>query len=323
MSLSIRPLLSNAIKRIPILVLSLTSISPVLNNARAAETCYNELGLPLISKLNETEHGIKITLRGFYAKDQFRNLPVIYWNEEKGWQANSDDKCISCESSHYNQYQSMIPHIEPIPVEDMDAEEKPSIPAYYDGHIWFGLGFYWGEGSIGTGGIGRYTPATKQLEIRRPAELKRVPIQKVVHDGENLWAATKYVFECEDDPPALGLLKYDWSNNKLTQFKSVNEGPCGFVIHDLVWKNGSLWVATDIGLSRWIKENDQWVHYLPDKKDPSLVVTMSCPAIYTYLFREFNNIKWCNMGYNCDKQLLDNLKSFRPEYYESIKDAKI
>jgi hypothetical protein len=216
----------------------------------------------------------------------------------------------------------MIPHIEPISVEDMDAEERPSIPAYYDGHVWFGFEFYWGEGSIGTGGIGRYTSTTKQLEIRRPAELERIPIQKVIHDGENLWAATKYVFGCEGHPPALGLLKYDWSNKTLTQFKSIKEGPCGFAINDIVWKNGSLWVATDVGLSRWIKENNQWLHYIPDKNDPSQVSTKSCPEIYNDLFREIATNEWCNRGYECDKQLLYNLERFRPAYYERIKDAK-
>jgi len=295
----------------------------VLNTASAAETCYFDLHLPFISKIDETEHGIKVTLGGIYTKEQVRNAPVIYWNEKQGWLASSDDKCTSCDSDNYVRYKSMIPHIEPIPVEDMDEEEKPSIPAYYDGHIWFGLEFYWGEGSIGTGGIGRYTPATKQLEVHRPGELEHVPIQKVVHDGENLWAATKYVLECVGDPPALGLLKYDWGSKTLSQFKSVNEGPCGFAIHDLLWHNGSLWVATDIGLSRWIKENNQWLHYIPDKNNPSQVSTKSCPEIYNDVLHEIAISEWCNRGYECGSTFMYYLERFRPEYYGSIKDTNL
>ena len=306
---------------IQILVFLFSFIPLVGNNAFAAETCYFDLHLPVISKLDETEHGIKVTLGGIYAKEQVQKYPVIYWDEEKGWLANSEDKCISCAGNNYVQYQRSIPHIEPIPVEDMDAEEKPSIPAYYDGNIWFGLGFYWGEGAIGTGGIGRYTPATKQLEVRRPAELERIPIQKVIHDGENLWAATKMVHECVGDYPALGLIKYDWSNKTLTQFNTVDEGPCGFAIQDIEWKNGSLWVATEIGLSRWIKEKNQWLHYIPDKNDPSQVSTKSCRDVYSDVFREIATNKWCNSGYQCKKTFLYYLERFRPAYYESIKDT--
>ena len=294
----------------------------ILNNALAGETCYDEQYLPSISKLDETKRGVKVTLGGIYAKGRPRNLPVIYWLENDGWLAGSDDECISCDSIQVKQLKRMLPPIDPIPLEDLEAEEAPSVPAYHNGHIWFGLEFYWGEGAAGTGGIGRFTPTTKQLEIHRPAELNRVPIQKVVHDGENLWAATKYIVECDGTPPALGLLKYDWPSKTLSQFTSIKEGPCGFVIHDLVWKNGSLWVATDIGLSRWIKENDQWVHYLPDKNDHAQVSSMSCPEIYSHLLKEFSNSKsWCDAGSTCDQLLLDNLKRFRSDYYESIKSA--
>jgi hypothetical protein len=182
--------------------------------------------------------------------------------------------------------------------------------------VWFDV--LWGEGSIGTGGIGRYTSATRRLELRRPADLKRMPIHKVIHDGDNLWAATKYVFGGDGNPPSLGLLKCEWSNKKLTQFKSVNEGPCGFVIHGIAWRNGSLWVVTDTGLSRWIKTKNQWLHYLPDKKHPSQVNTLSCPEIYTYLFREFANMK-ASCDFDCDIQLWENLQRFRPGYYQRIK----
>jgi hypothetical protein len=315
---------SSALKRIAVFIEVLVIIPAALSNALAGETCYSEEPLPSISKLDETENGIMVTLGGFYVERKLRKSPVIYWNEEKGWMAKLEDnvKCISCDSKQIDELKRMIPRIEPIPIEDQEAEEAPSIPVYYDGHIWFGIDFYLGEGYAGTGGIGRFTPATKQLEIHRPAELKRVQIQKVVHDGEHLWAATKYVVECDGTPPALGLLKYDWSSKTLSQFKSIKDGPCGFVINDLTWKNGSLWVATDIGLSRWIKENNQWLHYLPDKNDPSQVSTMSCPEIYTFLFNEFAATKsWCDAGNTCDKVLLDNLKRFRPDYYESIKGA--
>lgn len=302
----------------------------VLIQARAAESCYMEDFLPAVSKLDETENGIKVTLDGFYVKitgrlhtsNYRREVPVIYWNEKKGWMSKSEDPCLSCGSDQANELKRMIPHIDPIPVEEMEAEEAPSIPFNYGGHIWFGLDFYRGEGYTGTGGIGRFTPATKQLEVRRPAELKHVPIQKVVHDGEYLWAGTRYNFECSGTPPALGLIKYDWSNQTLSKFKSVKEGPCGFVINDIVWKNGSLWVATDIGLSRWIKSENQWLHYLPDKDNPSQVSTMSCPNIYSFLFKEFAKTRtWCDAGNSCDVVLLNNLKQFRPDYYESIKEG--
>lgn len=288
-----------------------------VNTASAGSTCYDEKNMPSISNVDETKNGIKVTLRGLYAKGRVRDFPVIYWNEEQGWTTDSKDPCISCGMNRIYELQRMIPHIEPIPIEEYEAEEAPSIPAYSDDHIWFGFNFYRGEGSWGTGGVGRYTPATKQLEIHHPVELKRVPVQKVAYDGENLWATTSYRYVCEGNPPALGLVKYNWVNKTIIQFNSVTEGPCGLVPHDLVWKNGSLWVATDIGLSRWIKDKNQWIHYLPDENDYSNVNTVSCPEIYTQLLDKFSTIDaLCEETTQCRDVLLDNLKKFRPDYFK-------
>ncbi len=45
------------------------------------------------------------------------------------------------------------------------VEEAPSACVTRDGRIYFGLGFYEGEGADGIGGVGMYDPATKKLQV--------------------------------------------------------------------------------------------------------------------------------------------------------------
>src|SRR3989442_708152 len=82
--------------------------------------------------------------------------------------------------------------------------------------------------------------------IRRPAAIRPFSIDSIVHDGESLWLSTIGHYECIGDPPALGLARYEWEMDRLDTFVGRDDGPCGFVVHDLLLDAKYLWVATDL-----------------------------------------------------------------------------
>jgi hypothetical protein len=64
----------------------------------------------------------------------------------------------------------------------------------------------------------------------------------------------------------LGLVRYDWARHTVHAFRGTDAGPCGFFVHDLLVHEDTLWVATDLGVSRlglspdtW----DEWTHFAP------------------------------------------------------------
>ena len=194
--------------------------------------------------------------------------------------------------------------------------EVPSSCTITKESVWFGINFYQGEGSYGYGGLGHYNRKSNIVEVRRIPKLRYNPIHKIVWDGKNIWAATTYNLEC-GNPPALGLVKYDWGNRKLTIFKGKDAGPCGFIINDLLWSDGSIWVATNIGLSRWNAKENKWTHYLPDLKPPYTVREGSCDAFYKSMLNSLTKEKKYGTGaYNESPYsfFYNNLRKFRPGF---------
>ena len=196
--------------------------------------------------------------------------------------------------------------------------------------VWFGINFYESEGVYGNGGLGLYNRKTNIVEVRRIPALEEIPIHKVVWDGKYIWAATTHNYECTGHPPALGLIKYDWDKNILQTYKATNTGPCGFIIYDLLWSQESLWVATDVGISRWDSKQDKWMHYLPDTKPPYVVKESSCDVFYETILNDLSkdkfmasNIKIAN-GYERRRSaysfFLDQyLSLFRPDFTKRYK----
>ncbi len=309
-------------------------------DVRAAFTCYNEKYLPAVFKLEETSEGIRVHLGGAYADLEKRVAPVLAYREDGGWSHVESRSCAMCEAgSHGGTCREPVPKWDSAssqerkcgPGEDCRrgipaislatgkeieeiVEETPSACDVRGEVVWFGINFYRGEGYTGYGGLGRYEQQTKKLEIRRLPELRNYPIHKVAWDGENLWAATTLNYECIGHPPALGLIRYKWESRELTHYKGRNDGPCGFVVHDLLWSKGFLWVASDIGFSRWNKKNGQWTHFLPDMKSPGKVTESRCGAIYKNLLETLPRNEFCGEDASCYQMFYKSLGEFRPDF---------
>lgn len=84
----------------------------------------------------------------------------------------------------------------------------------------------------------------------------------VVDDGTSSWMGLSEEQACGARPR--GLVRFDRSRHVTQAFRGTDCGPCGFRVHDLMIRDGTLWVATDLGVSRlrlspddW----DEWTHY--------------------------------------------------------------
>jgi hypothetical protein len=69
----------------------------------------------------------------------------------------------------------------------------------------------------------------------------------VADDGTSLWMDGSDRGAC--DRPR-GLVRYDRGRAAPHAFRGTDSGPCGFRIHDLLVRDETLWVATDLGVSR-------------------------------------------------------------------------
>jgi len=298
-------------------------------HANAALVCYSENYYPSVFKLVETENSIEAHLGGVYAdhigdsvytEENYKAIPILRWQQGKGW------RYVGKKTSypHGSTCHITIPKWPTeLPKPGEIIEESASSCAVAGDTVWFGVNFYNGEGYTGHGGIGHYERQSNRLEVRRIPELRDYPIDKAVWDGENIWAATASNYECLGTPPALGLIKYNWNTKALTIYKGTNTGPCGFIIHDLLWAQGFLWVATDVGISRWDSKNDKWTHYLPDQKSPYHVKEGSCGTFYRNILTLLpKDQSWFDETRSYYQIFYENLKEFRPDFiklYESRK----
>jgi hypothetical protein len=61
-----------------------------------------------------------------------------------------------------------------------------------------------------------------------------------------------------------GLVRYDLAHGATHAFRGTDTGPCGFLVQDLLLRDDTLWVATDLGVSRLRvspEDWDEWTHY--------------------------------------------------------------
>jgi hypothetical protein len=320
------------LSRVSLVILVVISLF-LPDRVNAAFVCYNEKYFPSVFRLLKTENGIEAYLGGVYADSERKVAPVLSWQQEKGWRFVKERKCLDCETNHHGVEKCLIsipkwsiefPKQPYKPGEDcrpeIIIEESASSCDVVDNVVWFGINFYRGEGYTGYGGIARYDQRNNLLEVRRIPALRDYPIHKVVWDGKNVWAATTTNYECIGHPPALGLVKYDWQTKVLSIYKGTNVGPCGFIIHDLLWDQGFLWVATDVGISRWDSKNDEWTHYLPDQKAPYTVKGESCEIFYRDLLSKLPRDKtWFDEPRSYYQIFYENLRDFRPNFIKLYK----
>lgn len=158
-----------------------------------------------------------------------------------------------------------------------------------------------------------------------------MPIHKVVWDGESIWAATTSNYECLGHPPALGLVRYQWEKQLLSMYYGREDGPCGFLIHDLLWKNGTLWVATELGLSRWDSKGDHWRHYLPNVDNAKDTASTSCAVVYKKMLDQVpDNKMWFDEPISYRRMLYNNIMKYAswfldryPSYREEGESKKV
>jgi hypothetical protein len=78
----------------------------------------------------------------------------------------------------------------------------------------------------------------------------------------------------------LGLVRFAWDQDHLETFRGKAQGPCGFWVNDLLLTPDELWVATELGISRYRFANGEWRHFVPIAPDSQELREASCREIY-------------------------------------------
>lgn len=300
--------------------------------AWAASVCYDETFYPSVASLERTPTGFRALLGGkFFADEEGTSRksarPVLKYSEGRGWERDQPFFCKEA-ADCLPKEQRGKPPVPSVTLSKAEATAlRPRIPAvetieqeigawtYYGGAVWFGISFYSGEGTSGVGGIGRHDPKSGSTVIRRPTAIRDSSIDHAVHDGQWLWLSTTGHYECIGDPPTHGLVRYDWNADRLETFEGKDDGPCGFVVHDLLLEAKYLWVATDLGLSRWDRRARRWAHYVPEPAASPPMRPTTCAALYTQLLKSLPRTQQ-DFG-SFYSQLFDPLKRFRPRFLAS------
>ncbi len=304
----------------------------------SASVCYDEKFYPSVMRLEKIEPGVRVLLGGKFFNEGGQSYPkerlALQYSEVNGWKQDKSFSCSDGESClpKVNRDKPGIPPITlskeeavalvPRLQEADEIEQTVSAWTEHNGAVWFGISFYAGEGTNGIGGVGRYDPKSGQTVIRRPKVLLESSINHIVHHGQWLWLGTTGYYECIGEPPAHGLIRYEWTTDRIETFEGKDDGPCGFVIHDLLPEKQYLWVATDLGLSRWDRQSKKWAHYVPDLAASPPMRPTTCAALYTSLLKllpkTFDPQHDLTIFYS---QLFDPLKRFRPQFFTSYVKA--
>jgi hypothetical protein len=87
-------------------------------------------------------------------------------------------------------------------------------------------------------------------------------VDVMLSDGASLWMGLSESRGGRVRPR--GLVRYDLAHGEVHAFRGTDTGPCGFHVHDLLLRDDTLWVATDLGVSRRRlspEDWDEWTHY--------------------------------------------------------------
>lgn len=102
-----------------------------------------------------------------------------------------------------------------------------------------------------------------------------------VRHGTSIWMGVSEHGACGARPR--GLVRLDPARAFTHAFRGTDAGPCGFLVHDLLVRGDTLWVATDLGVSRlrlspddW----DEWTHYAISADGAALDET-ACASLLT------------------------------------------
>jgi hypothetical protein len=106
-------------------------------------------------------------------------------------------------------------------------------------------------------------------------------------------------------------LAYDWATGKITTYEKSDDGPLGFVPHDLLLRGSELWVASDLGISLLNTKTGVWRHWFFEEREGGIVGE---ELAVERIFRRFMRTLAPNCRVNDDSldQLHDGLAKFRP-----------
>lgn len=313
-------------RRLALPVLLFTSLGGA--SARAA-SCYDENDLPTVSNLEDHRGQLKAYLGGALYDQQRELFPTAVLQEPSSWRPSGPSRCGQQACGFAPEVRERIEkckaRLPPITLGEKEArrlrpdhppglipEQKIAACIEADGYLWFGISFREGRG---VGGVGRYHLATRKLEVRRPALLRSYSSTQLAWDGARLWVGTESLGECIGSNLAEGLVRYDWKKDQARTFKgSEDEGPCGFVVHGLAYRTGAVWVATDLGLSRWDRVSDSWEHQVFARAGERLEARRtSCPAIYREVLPGLSTAPGSTAMFGSAKdQFTSALRAFRP-----------
>ena len=182
---------------------------------------------------------------------------------------------------------------------------------------WGGITFYDSEGGWGVGGFVRQHLETGKIEYVRPTRgnlgMSTGPL--AYYAGE-LWFGQTWFSECAGPESGTGLKRLVFHDN--SDSYRVEEVPevCGFAIRDFQEFEGSLWVATELGLSRLSEQDgEHWTNFVPDMSDPSLMREVECDDLYAELLssKTFAETEGFDLGYAFD-DFWKRLSELRPEF---------
>lgn len=200
----------------------------------------------------------------------------------------------------------------------------PSEYSWFEQHIgacasdgitkWGGIAYYNAEGSWGAGGIVRQDIATGEVEILRPPDLVRLSVGPLAYFSGNLWFGATHYGECAGPPPGVGLrrLAEIYDEAVATHVPEV----CGFAIRDFEEFAGSLWVATELGLSRLNADpGSEWVNFVPDLDHPGLFRQVTCEDLYGDLLRSPVMAQAASLGIgNAFDAFWNRQRELRPDF---------
>ena len=166
-------------------------------------------------------------------------------------------------------------------------EQETKACADGPGKRWGGISFYGGEGSWGVGGIVEQNEKTGATRYYRPSALAGYSTSHLAYYGDRLWIGTASYGECGPGI-GIGVLSGEFANDQLYAGWAMES--CGFIVSDMLVHDSSLWIATEMGLSKVSKSGDRykpfsWTNFIPTGDDESPMREVTCDELYTELFR--------------------------------------
>lgn len=319
-----------------------------VNDVFAASSCYDEEKYPNIIQIIEGENGLEFVAAGINNNKNSKNLPIIKLTNDtswdtRTWKLNKKGICKTYKCLNKPKCNINIPSIKLSIDEALNFRSFRYVPGSIDqtisactqngDDIYFGISFYAGEGTSGVGGIGLYNIKTKDVEIRRLPIISGSSVTNIAFDGKVLWISTAHHYECSGTPPADGLILYNWDKKIIQDFEDINNGLCGFVIHDIHITNESIWIASDLGLSQTYrtKQSDGfdweggWRHYIPQVDKKEVMKKVWCKDLYSDLLNSLPNND-NPTGPSSYDQLFENMAEFKSyelmKYVDSITKDK-